>query len=91
MNNSHSRAFSHTYTIHSLVQEEGREGKWKRLEGKKKKGFRVFRKDVDSEWRTLCGRLFQVVGAVKEKDLWPKVSVETRGTVRLRESVDERS
>ena len=37
-----------------------------------------------------CCRSFQVVGAVKEKDLWPEVLVETRGTVRLRESVDER-
>ena len=44
---------------------------------------RAFRKDVDSEGRKLCGRSFQVVGAVKEKDLWPKVFVETRGTVRM--------
>ena len=41
-------------------------------------------------WRNLCGRSFQVVGALKEKDLWPKVLMETRGTVRIRESVDER-
>ena len=52
--------------------------------------FRAFRKDVGSEWHKLCGRLFQVVGAAKEKDLWPEVLVETRGTVRIRESVDER-
>ena len=56
----------------------------------KRWGFRACRKDVDSEWRKLCGRSFQVVGAVKEKDLWPKVLVETRGTVRIRESIDER-
>ena len=45
--------------------------------------FRAFRKDVESEWRKLCGRLFQVGGAVKEKDLWLKVLVETPGTVRI--------
>ena len=53
-------------------------------------GFRALRNDVDSEWHKLCGRAFQVVGAVKEKQIGPKVLVETRGTVRIRESVDER-
>ena len=43
--------------------------------------FRAYRKDVDSEWR-MCGRSFQVVGAVKETDLWPKALVETCDTVR---------
>ena len=47
---------------------------------------------LTQEWRKLFGRLFQVVGAVKEKDLWPKILVGTRhrGTVRIRESVNER-
>ena len=36
------------------------------------------------------GDRFQVVGPVKETDLWPTVLVETRGTVRIRESLDER-
>ena len=53
--------------------------------------FRACRKDVDdSEWRKLCGSSFQVVGAVKEKDLWPKVLVKTHDLDRIRESVDER-
>ena len=32
---------------------------------------------LKSEWRKLCGRAFQVVGAIKQKRLWPKVLVKT--------------
>ena len=40
-------------------------------------------------WCKLCCCSFQVVGAVKEKALWPKVLVETRGVHRIEESIDE--
>ena len=44
----------------------------------------------DSEWRKLCGSSFQVVGAVKEADLWLNVLVKRCGLDWIRESVDER-
>ena len=56
----------------------------------KRWGFRAFRKDVGSEWHWLWCCSFQVVSTVIEKDPWLKVFVETRGAVRIRESVDER-
>ena len=43
-------------------------------------GFRACRKDADdSEWRKLCGSLFQVVGAVKEKTKSLTLTVEGFG------------
>ena len=60
----------------SLVQEEGRGGEWNRLDGEKM-GFRACWKDVDdSEYESSL----QFVLTVKEKDIWPKVLVETRYT-----------
>ena len=57
------KTVTHQHTIHSLVQEEGREGGMEEAIGWKDGGL-VGRM---SEWHKVFGRSFQVVGAVNEK------------------------